>query len=616
MTLLLNCKSLSKSFGARPLFQGISISFDDTERTGLIGPNGSGKSTLMKILAGIEQADEGAFETKRQLRLGYLPQEDKFPAGATVRQVLIDAQSAEHADEHEREIEADVQIGRMGFTDPDLPAEKLSGGWRKRLALARELIRKPELLLLDEPTNHLDLEGILWLEELLSSAPFAFVLVSHDRYFLENVTNRTVDLNASYPDGYLSINGPYSEFVEKRESFLSAQQARQQAVASIVRREIEWLRRGAKARGTKAKGRIQQAGKFIDELADLTSRNRPAASAGLDFSSGSGRQTKKLLTTKKVTKGFGGRTLFKNLDLLLAPGTRLGLLGPNGSGKSTLIKLLVGHDQPDAGEVWRADQLQIVHFEQTRATLNRSQTLREALSPTGENVKFRGESMHVSGWAQRFLFRKEQLDMPVGNLSGGEQSRVLIARLMLQPADLLILDEPTNDLDIASLEVLETSLEDFPGALVLVTHDRMMLDRLSTDLLALDGQGSAEFYASLSQWQSAKDAAAEAEVAKARAASKPAAKAAESSGSGGDKGSAVKADKPRRLSYMEERELGGMEAKIHAAEASLAAAQKKLDEPAILKDRDKLQAACAAVETQQKQVTSLYARWEMLEAKR
>src|SRR3954471_11911142 len=289
MTLLLNCKSLSKAFGVRPLFKGISISFDDAERTGLIGPNGSGKSTLMKILAGIEQPDEGTIESRRQLRLDYLPQTDRFPAGATVRQVLVDAQEDEHIDPHEREIFADIEIGKMGFVDGDQPAEQLSGGWRKRLAITRELIRKPDLLLLDEPTNHLDLDGILWLEELLGNAPFAFVLVSHDRYFLENVTNRTVELNDCYPDGYLSINGPYSEFVEKREGFLAAQQARQQAVASAVRREIEWLRRGAKARRTKAKGRIEQAGRMIDELADLKSRNAPAGAAGIDFTA-SGRQ--------------------------------------------------------------------------------------------------------------------------------------------------------------------------------------------------------------------------------------------------------------------------------------------------------------------------------------
>ncbi|QOV87367.1 ABC-F family ATP-binding cassette domain-containing protein [Humisphaera borealis] len=602
MTLLLNCSSLSKAFGARPLFQGISISFDDSERTGLIGPNGSGKSTLMKILAGIEQPDDGKIEAKRNLRLGYLPQEDRFPAGKTCHQVLVDAQNGAHADEHERELEATILLSKLEFPDHDQAAAELSGGWRKRLAIARELIRKPDLLLLDEPTNHLDLEGILWLEDLLSNAPFAFVLVSHDRYFLENATNRTVELNDSYPDGYLSHNGPYSQFVEKRVEFLEAQAAREQALASTVRREIEWLRRGAKARTTKAKGRINQAGQMMDELADLRKRNAPQGGAEIDFSA-SGRQTKKLLVAKKLSKALGGRQLFTNFDLVMSPGMRLGLLGPNGSGKSTLIRLLVGQLAPDGGTVVPADGLQIVHFEQTRAALDPAQTLRRALAPTGDNVSFRGQNMHVSGWAAKFLFRKEQLDLPVGDLSGGERSRVLIARLMLLPADLLILDEPTNDLDISSLDILEESLSDFPGALLLVTHDRMMLDRLSTDLLALDGKGNANFYASLTQWQAAKEAAEEAEAARIRAASKAARSAAP----------AVEAKK--KLSYMEQRELEQIEAKIHTAEEDLVAQQKKMDDPKVLADRNKLHEVCAAVDAAQKKVTDLYARWEELESR-
>jgi ATP-binding cassette subfamily F protein uup len=604
MTLLLSCKSLAKSFGPRPLFQGISISFDDSERTGLIGPNGSGKSTLMKILAGIEQPDDGTIEARRNLRLGYLPQTDRFAAGASCRDVLIAAQADAHLDPHEREVNADLLLGKLGFHDVDQPAEVLSGGWKKRLAIARELIREPDLLLLDEPTNHLDLEGILWLEDLLMNAPFAFVLVSHDRYFLENVTNRTVELSSQYADGYLSEPGPYSQFVEKREQYLAAQQARQQAVASMVRREIEWLRRGAKARTTKAKGRIQQAGKLIDELADLKKRNTSAGATGIDFTA-SGRQTKKLVTLKKVAKAYEGRPLFKDLDYVLSPGTRLGLLGPNGSGKSTLIRLIVGSEQADAGEVWRAEGLQIVFFEQTRAALDRSLTLKQALSPGGENVNFRGQNMHVSGWAQKFLFRKEQLDMPVGSLSGGEQSRVLIARLMLRPADVLILDEPTNDLDIPSLEVLEESLEDFPGALILVTHDRLMLDRLSTELLALDGKGNATLHASLDQWQAAKAAEEEQAAAAQRAAQ---AKAAAPK--------AASQEKPKRLSYMEQRELEQIEGKIHSAEESLAAAQAKLNDPVILADRNKLHDACAAVDSAQKLVNDLYARWELLESKK
>ncbi len=354
-------------------------------------------------------------------------------------------------------------LGKVGFADAEQAVDSLSGGWRKRLSIARELIRGPDLLLLDEPTNHLDLEGILWLEKLLANAPFSFLLVSHDRYFLENATNRIVELSSAYADGYLSTNGTYSDFLVKREEYLGAQAARQQSLAGQVRREIEWLHRGAKARTTKAKGRIQQAGQLMQDLSDLKTRNAQSGAAKIDFVA-SNRQTRKMLAAKNVSKSFGGRQLFSGLDLVLSPGTKLGLLGPNGSGKSTLIRLLAGQDSPDAGEIWRAEQLRIVLFDQSRRQLDKSQTLRDALSPTGETVSYRGSSMHVTAWAARFLFRKEQLDLPVGDLSGGEQARVLIAQLMLQPADLLILDEPTNDLDISSLEVLEESLSDFPGA--------------------------------------------------------------------------------------------------------------------------------------------------------
>ncbi|HZK80567.1 MAG TPA: ABC-F family ATP-binding cassette domain-containing protein, partial [Humisphaera sp.] len=486
MSLLLSCQSISKSYGPRMLFKDISISFDDTERTGLIGPNGSGKSTLLKILGQLEQPDTGALTTRRQLRLGYLAQEDTFQPGQTVQQALLDAQRDTQRDEHERMTQVAILLDKVGFNNPEAIVDSLSGGWRKRLAVARELIREPDLLLLDEPTNHLDLEGIRWLEGLLSGARFSFLLVSHDRYFLENVTNRVVELNTTYADGYLSINGTYSDFLVKRDEYLEAQAARQQALASRVRREVEWLRRGAKARTTKAKGRIDQAGRMMEDLAELKARNTQQGAVQIDFSA-TNRQTRKLLTAKDVKKELGGRVLFNHLNMVLSPGARLGLLGKNGSGKSTLIRLLSGQLQPDSGQVWRAEGLRVVVFDQNRQQLDRDMTLRQALSLNGtDTVVYRDQGMHISAWARQFLFRTEQLDMPVYNLSGGEQSRVMIARMVQMPADLLILDEPTNDLDIPSLEVLEESLSEFPGALVLVTHDRFMIDRVSTELLALD----------------------------------------------------------------------------------------------------------------------------------
>jgi ATP-binding cassette subfamily F protein uup len=599
MSVLLTARSLDKSFGVRPLFRGISISFDDDQRTGLIGPNGSGKSTLLKILAELEHSDSGEFTQRRGLRLGYLSQEDLFGADATPLSVLTGAVPEAVTDVHEREIKAVMLLEKLGFDRHDQRASELSGGWRKRLSLARELIRDPDLLLLDEPTNHLDLEGILWLESLLRQAKFAFILVSHDRYFLENVTNRIVELDRAYPDGYLSHNGSYSEFLVKKEEFLAAQQSREQSVAGRVRREIEWLQRGAKARTTKAKGRIQQAGEMMQDLAGLKERNAQTAAAKIDFTA-SGRETRKLLVATNISKRLGDRELFRNLSLTLSPRTTLGLLGPNGSGKSTLLKVLAGELAPDNGEIRRAEQLKVVRFEQNRGLLNKSETLRRALSPTGDTIMHQGSSMHVSGWAKQFLFRSEQLDLLVGDLSGGEQARVLIARLMLEPADVLILDEPTNDLDIPTLEVLEESLTEFSGAVVLVTHDRYLLDRLSTSLLALDGNGDATMYVDLAQWEQAQ---------KPVKANKPAPV------------KAVVAPKPasrpvnKRLTWNEQQEWKRIEKDIASAEAKVAQFELNLSDSAVIADHRKMRSLCDDLAAAKSRVDSLYARWQELEEK-
>ena len=599
MAFLFRCDDLSKSFGPRRLFNDISVSFEDGERTGLIGPNGSGKSTLLKILAGLEHTDEGSLTTRRNLKLGYVSQADTFEKDATPRQVLLDAVDDPHAEEHDKHVRANILIDRVGFLDADQPVESLSGGWRKRLSIARQMIRLPDVLLLDEPTNHLDLEGIEWLEKALGNAPFAFLVCSHDRYFLERVCNRTVELNAAYADGYLSAAGPYSEFLTKKEEYLAAQASLETSVAGKVRRELEWLKRGAQARSTKAKGRIQQAGKLVGQLADLKARNTNGGASQLDFV-GSERQTRKLLSVEKVSKSLGGRTLFNDVSFVLGPGTKLGLLGPNGSGKTTLIRLMTGELHPDAGTLKRADGLKVVVFDQARAALDLNQTLKTALSPSGESVMFRGEPVHVSSWGARFLFRKEQLDMAVRDLSGGEQARILIARLMLQPADVLILDEPTNDLDIPSLEVLEETLDGFPGALVLVTHDRYLLDRLSTELLGLDGRGGAQVFADRVQYERAK-----ADAAKS-AAGRPAAKATSAN---------APPVRAKKLSYMEQREIEQMEAKIQNAERELAAAQALLGEPAVMADRVRMANAAKAAAAAQVGVDKLYARWQQLEAK-
>ena len=344
------------------------------------------------------------------------------------------------------------RLGRAGFEDFDAQAASLSGGWRKRLAIAEALVQQPDVLLLDEPTNHLDLEGIEWLEELLRTESFACVVVSHDRYFLENVATETVELSRAYPEGLLRVPGNYSAFLEKKEEFLLTQEKHQESLENRVRTEIEWLRRGPKARATKAKARINTANQMIAELADLNARTR-TASAKIDFSS-TDRRTKRLVELEHVSYTIGDRTLFTGLDFIITAGKRVGLVGPNGSGKTTLLRLLRGEMTPTGGEIRRADFLRVVYFDQNRV-LDPDVTLRRALAPDSDAVVYQDRVIHVASWAARFLFTGEQLNQPVGRLSGGERARVLIAQLMLQPADVLLLDEPTNDLDIPTLEILE-----------------------------------------------------------------------------------------------------------------------------------------------------------------
>jgi ATP-binding cassette subfamily F protein uup len=600
--LLLNCALIGKGFGARPLFENLSFGLYEGDRVGLIGPNGSGKSTLLKVLAGIEEPDSGTLSLRRGTRFGYVPQDPVFPPGLSVEEVLTQALEDDHAEEFEKATRVAITLGRTGFNDPAQLVDILSGGWKKRLAIARELVKAADVLLMDEPTNHLDVEGILWLEELLQSEPLAYLVVSHDRYFLEHVASRVLELDQRYPEGLLEAQGSYSDFLEKRDEILKNQAEYQASLANKVRREVEWLKRGPKARTTKAKGRIQEAERLITELDEVKARTGPSTNArvGLDWNA-SDRKAKKLLVAEGLTKSFDGRKIVSGLDLRLTPGAKLGLLGPNGSGKTTLLSLLDGSLAPDGGSIERAEWLKTVRFEQSRDTLDRTVSLRRALAPDGDSILYQDRPIHVASWAKRFLFRTEQLDTPVSRLSGGEQARILIARLMLQPADLLILDEPTNDLDIATLEVLEESLLEFPGALVLVTHDRFLLETVSTHILALDGKGNAEFFADYSQWESARKTAA-APPSKATPPRPVASPTKE-------------AKSARKLSYKEKQEWEAMEQKILEAENALATAQAAVEHPDIASNPTELQARCEALENKRREVERLYARWGELEEK-
>ena len=595
MPPIINAQEIAKKFGVTPLFERLSFSVSEGDRVGLIGPNGAGKSTLLQILVGQIRPDQGEVAVRKRARLSYVPQQSEFKPGETVRSVVESAIDQAAVPEPDRLSLMSRTLGRAGFADPETPAGSLSGGWVKRLAIVAGLAQAPDVLLLDEPTNHLDLAGIRWLEEILLTSDFASVVVSHDRYLLQNFANQIVELNPVYTNGLLRAKGNYSTFLETREELLQALGRRQESLSNRVRREIEWLQRGPKARGTKAKSRIDKAHRMIDELADLQARRR-VSTAGIDFSA-SDRRSRQLVELEQVAFSVPDRTLFSAIDLRLGPGTRLGLVGPNGSGKTTLLRLLQDELQPETGEIRRARALRAVYFDQKRE-LDPDVSLRRALAPDSDSVVYQGQSIHVAAWAARFQFSKESLGQPVGRLSGGERARVLIAQLMLQAADLLLLDEPTNDLDIPTLEVLEESLLEFPGALVLVSHDRYLMDRVSTLVLGLDGNGSAELFADYSQWEIWQ----ESQTAKNQA--RP------------DKPSSRPARARKKLTYKEARELEGMEEAILKAEEQLRAKRCAVEDPSIVSDAPRLLVACTELDAAEKAVRQLYARWQELEQKK
>jgi ABC transport system ATP-binding/permease protein len=601
---IISAHELSKRYGVAPLFKNISFNISEGDRIGVIGPNGSGKSTLLAMLDGRVKPDSGNIALRKGARLSCVTQVSEFASGDTVRSVIesaLERADVRHEDRLSRFAET---LGRAGFTDFETPTATLSGGWRKRLAIAAALVEEPDVLLLDEPTNHLDIAGIKWLETLLRNATFASVVVTHDRYFLENVSNEMMEINRAYADGFLRVRGNYGAFLEAKEEHLHAQKKRQDALANRVHIEREWLRRGPKARTTKSKARIDKAHEMIGELGGMNARSA-TSTANIDFPS-SGRQTKQLIRLDGVGYSIGDRKLFDKLQFTFTPGMRVGLVGPNGSGKTTLLRLLRGDIEPTSGEIFKADALRIVYFDQNRE-LDPNVTLRHALAPDSDSVIYRDRVIHVAAWAAKFLFTGEDLNRPVGKFSGGERARILIAQLMVQPADVLLLDEPTNDLDIPTLEILEESLLEYPGALVLVTHDRYMLDRVSTIVIGLDGMGAAERFADYSQWETWQRSQLS--------------KGANKTPNGNERArEALASGRPasakRKFSFSETEELQGIPERVAEAEEELRVQCAALEDPAVTGDASRLQKSCLRIEEVQKSVDDLYARWAELEQRK
>lgn len=574
---LLTCQNLTKSFGSKELFEDLSFSLPIQSKVALVGPNGSGKSTLLKIIGGLEKQEKGEVIFKQGLKVGFVPQHSSFPA-KSIRDIMKERGGDS--------VKIETLISQ--FNLPDTLASELSGGWQKKLDLALALLHDPDLLVLDEPTNHLDLESIKWLEGLLKRLRKTILFTSHDRSFLQSLATHTLELNSLYPEGLFFVEGDFKTFQERKALYLEQLKDYQQALSSKVRREEAWLRTTPQARTTKAKSRIDQAERLIQEL-HLLSRRTKEKKLAIEFSS-TERETRKLLQAKNISKSLQGKTLFAKLDLILSPRLKIGLVGPNGSGKSTLLKVLAGELAPDTGSIKLIDGLKIVYFDQERARLPLHLTVKEALSPHTDSVTFQGRNMHVNSWGKKFFFTPEQMGLPLSHLSGGERARLTIARLMLEPADLLFLDEPTNDLDIETLEVLEESLETFPGAIVLISHDRTLIDRTCDRLIALDIPGF--FCEDLHQYERMKKPKEEASPATPKTQKAP--------------------NSPLKISYKEKYEYEELTKKIASLETDISELKAELQNDLDLK---KLQELHSTLEKKEADYETAFFRWHELDEK-
>ena len=586
---LLSAHSISKSYSSRFLFSDVSLHVHDQEKLGIIGPNGSGKSTLLKILSGEELADEGDVLLRKGKRIYYVPQQDDFNRNQTPLEIVL------QADSDFEESDAKRALSKLGFEQFGQPIGELSGGWRKRVSLAIGIAKNAEIILLDEPTNHLDVEAMIWLENYINKTPIAFIFVTHDRSFLENCASRILELASTYPDGFFEVAGNYSEFVRRKEAFLLSQEAMQSALANKVRRDTAWLRQGIQGRQTRNKTQVQDAASRRAELRSLSLRNESKSrTASIEFDS-VGRKTNRLIAGFNISKQLGGKQLFQNLDIELTPGKRCGIVGSNGSGKTTLLRVLGKALEPDEGSVKWADNLKIIYSSQERETVDPKITLEEALCPIGEMVDYRGSRIHVSGWADRFLFSKSQLKTLVGSLSGGEQARVCIARLMLQPADVLFLDEPTNDLDIPTLQVLEETILEFQGAVVLITHDRFLLERVATTFIELDGKGNAkeqEDYEKL--YFNSKHVEEDKSITKVI--------------------KERQKTQAKKLTYKLQQEFNQMESTISSKETELESLERILESINPVHQHQEHADVCMKIATMQQEVQALYDRWAELES--
>jgi ATP-binding cassette subfamily F protein uup len=627
---LIQLSQVSLAYGHVPLLDHVDLVVEPGERIGLIGRNGSGKSSLLAIIEGLAAADDGKVWRAPQLKLASIPQEPAFRSGQSVfeavaeglgkgTKLLVDYHAATHAlaDGHhegdtalmervqhlqealdtsdgwslQHRIEA--TLSRLQLPE-DAPVSELSGGLKKRVALARALVMDPDLLLLDEPTNHLDVAAIEWLEETLRSFPGSVLVVTHDRRFLDSVALRIIELDRGRLSGY---PGNFSAYQKEKGQALETEALHQRKFDKVLAQEEAWIRKGIEARRTRNEGRVRRLEALRVERA---ARRERAGTVSLGLAEGE-RSGRLVAHLEDVSKAFGDKEVVRNFSCRILRGDKVGVIGPNGSGKTTLLKLILGELRPDSGKVHRGTRLSVAYFDQFREALDEEATLGHTISPGGDHFEVDGVKKHVIGYLGDFLFPPERVRAPVKSLSGGERNRLLLARLFSRPANVLVLDEPTNDLDIETLELLESLLQEYQGTLFLVSHDREFLDSVVTQTIASEGGGEWKEYAGgYSDWQRVKSRAAPPEPARQK----------------------TGALAPRRrtqnnkLGYKEERELAELPARLEALEREQAEITGRLSDPLLYRDRPgevkPLQARHATIEAE---LAQLLARWELLEAK-
>ena len=619
------------AFGHVALLDEASFQLDPGERVALIGRNGSGKSSLLRAMVGQAALDDGEVWRAPGIRIAYVSQEADFDLARTVFEVVADGLGdvaallkAYHAALHhvaedaseaalaelerlQHEVDAadawrmnqrvEAMLGRLAL-DGEVMVNTLSGGGIKRVALARAIVGEPELLLLDEPTNHLDLDGILWLEELIKTFSGAVVLITHDRVFLDNVSTRIVELDRG---NLTSFDGRFADYQRKKAEQLEAESKANARFDKLLAQEEVWIRKGIEARRTRNEGRVRRLEALRRERAARRDR-LGNVSLALERGDLSGKMVAEL---EHVSKGYGGAPLVRDFSTRILRGDRIGIIGPNGAGKTTLLKLILGELEPDSGTVRRGTRQQVAYFDQLRAQLDPEAPLTEVISPGSDYVEIGGERKHVIGYLEDFLFAPQRARSPVKSLSGGERNRLLLARLFAQPANVLVLDEPTNDLDIETLDLLEALLADYAGTLFLVSHDRAFLDNTVTQVIAAEGDGVwKEYVGGYADWQRQRQqAAAERKAAAAPTSAAPAK----------DKPKAAPA---KKLSFNEKRELDALPDRISALEAEEASLQARLADPALYQGPPEAAAELKArLDAVGAEMEAAMLRWEELETK-